>query len=278
MKRKTKAWNAFFTVILAVISVFMLLPLVWMVSTALKENSQVFILPPQWLPKPIKWSNFVEIFRIAPIGIGIRNSLIIAVCVIPIGMFFTSLAAFAFAKLRFRGKNVLFLVLLSTCMIPASVVMIPQFVMFSEIGWVDTLLPLIVPGTMGNIGAMFFLVQFMKGIPTALIESAKIDGAGFFMIYRKIIFPLVRPALATQVIFWFMVIWNDLLGPVLYLNSPEKLTLTAVIASLNSMYSSQSNYPLIMAGSVISIVPLLIIYVIFQRQIIDSLVISGIKG
>ncbi len=278
MKRKTKLWNVIFTILLSLISVTMLLPLVWMISTALKNNNQVFIIPPQWIPDPVKWDNFIEVFRIAPIGSGIKNSLLIAISVIPIGMFFTSLSAFAFAKLRMRGKNILFMALLATSMVPFPVVMIPQFIMFSEFGWIDSVLPLIVPGTFGNIGAMFFLVQYMKGIPNVLIESCKIDGAGYFTIYRKVMVPLIKPAIATQVIFWFMSIWNDLLGPVLYLNSSEKLTLTAVIASLNSMYSSQSEFPLIMAGSVISVVPLLTIFIIFQRQIIDSLVISGIKG
>lgn len=266
------------TVLLSLISVSMLFPLAWMLSTALKNNNEVFLMPPRWIPSPLKWSNFPRVFEAAPIVSGILNSLSIVILVIPLGMFFTSLAAFAFSKLRFRGRQFLLLTLLGTVMVPFPVVMIPQFMMFSQIGWMDTIKPLVVPGMLGNIGAMFFLVQFMKGIPGALIDSAKIDGAGYFRIYRNILLPLIKPALATQVIFWFMAIWNDLLGPILYLNSPEKLTLTAVIASLNSFYVSQSDFPLIMAGSLISIIPLLTVFVVFQKLIIESLAISGIKG
>jgi len=279
--KHTRAWhrtNLVLTVLLSLVSVSMLFPLAWMLSTALKNNNEVFLMPPRWIPSPLKWANFPRVFEAAPIISGILNSLSIVVLVIPIGMFFTSLAAFAFSKLRFRGRQLLLLTLLGTVMVPFPVVMIPQFMMFSQIGWMDTIKPLVVPGMLGNIGAMLFLVQFMKGIPGALIDSAKIDGAGYFRIYWNILLPLVKPALATQVIFWFMAIWNDLLGPILYLNSPEKLTLTAAIASLNAFYVSQSDFPLIMAGSLVSIIPLLTVFVIFQRLIIESLAISGIKG
>lgn len=275
---KRKAVNTVIILILSIISISMLFPLVWMISTALKSNSEVFIIPPKWIPNPPKWENFIKVFEVTPILNGFKNSLVIVFCVIPLGIFFTTLSAFSFSKLNFRGKNIIFMALLGTIMVPFPVVLIPQFMMFSQIGWIDSIKPLIIPGTMGNIGAMFFLVQYLKGIPNPLIESAKIDGAGYFKIFYKIIVPLIKPAIATQIIFWFMGIWNDLLGPIIYLNSEEKLTLTATIATLNSFYASQSDFPLIMAGSIISIIPLLLVFIVFQKQIIESLAISGIKG
>jgi multiple sugar transport system permease protein len=156
--------------------------------------------------------------------------------------------------------------------------MIPQFMIFSQIGWVDTLLPLIVPGLFGNIIMIFFLRQYLTSIPNSIIEAAKIDGCSYIKIFYKIIFPLVKPAVAAQLILWFMAIWNDYLGPILYLNSPEKQTLQLVIANFNSAYAIQSDYPLIMAASVVSLLPMLIVFIVFQKQIIESVAISGVKG
>ena len=258
-------------------AIIMILPLLWMLSTALKEKEAAFLLPPRWIPNPIKWNNFINVFKKGPILSGFKNSSIVAITVISVGTFTSSLAAFSFAKLKFPGKDKIFLMLLGTIMIPYPVVMIPQFVMFSKIHWIDTLLPLIVPGMFGNVMMIFFLKQNITSISDSLIDAAKIDGCGYFKMYYKIILPLVKHAVATQIILWFVGIWNDYLAPLIYLNSPEKMTIQVVIASFNSFYAIQNDYPLIMAASLISMLPIIVVFMIFQKQIIESIMISGIK-
>ncbi|ANF96023.1 carbohydrate ABC transporter permease [Paenibacillus bovis] len=276
--KQQKMTNAIIFIILCIGAVFMILPLLWMISTSFKNREAVFALPPEWIPKDFQFAKYAEIWTAGPLMSGIINSLIVAITVTVIGTLTSSLAAFAFAKMRFPMKNQIFLLLLSSMMIPYPAVMISQFIMFSGWEWVDTLLPLIVPGLFGNVVMIFFLRQYLYSIPNAIIEAAKIDGTSYFGIYARIIVPLIKPAIAAQLILWFMGIWNDYLPPILYLNSPEIQTLQLVIANFNASYAIQSDYPLIMAASVISLLPILIIFLIFQRQIIESVAISGVKG
>ncbi|MFX4304285.1 carbohydrate ABC transporter permease [Exiguobacterium sp. A1_3_1] len=278
VKKKDRITDIFVFIFLTMGAIVMIAPLLWMVSTSLKSKDEVFSLPPVWIPTDISFNKYFEIWNMGPLLSGISNSLIVALSVTIVGTFTSSLAAFAFAKLNFRGKNKIFLLLFASVMIPYPVLMIPQFMMFSEIGWVDTLLPLIVPGLFGNIFMIFFLRQFLNSIPNSIIEAAKIDGCSYFQIFYKIVFPLIKPAVAAQLILWFMAIWNDYLGPILYLNSPEKQTLQLVIANFNASYAIQSDYPLIMAASVVALLPMLIVFMIFQKQIIESIAISGVKG
>ncbi|WP_313351546.1 carbohydrate ABC transporter permease [Exiguobacterium sp.] len=278
VKKKDRITDVIVFIFLTMGAIVMIAPLLWMVSTSLKSKDEVFSLPPVWIPTDISFNKYMEIWNMGPLLSGISNSLIVALSVTIVGTFTSSLAAFAFAKLNFRGKNKIFLLLFASVMIPYPVLMIPQFMMFSEIGWVDTLLPLIVPGLFGNIFMIFFLRQFLNSIPNSIIEAAKIDGCSYFQIFYKIVFPLIKPAVAAQLILWFMAIWNDYLGPILYLNSPEKQTLQLVIANFNASYAIQSDYPLIMAASVVALLPMLIVFMIFQKQIIESIAISGVKG
>ncbi|WP_081780401.1 carbohydrate ABC transporter permease [Exiguobacterium sp. RIT341] len=278
VKKKDRITDIFVFIFLTMGAIVMIAPLLWMVSTSLKSKDEVFSLPPVWIPTDISFNKYMEIWNMGPLLSGISNSLIVALSVTIVGTFTSSLAAFAFAKLNFRGKNKIFLLLFASVMIPYPVLMIPQFMMFSEIGWIDTLLPLIVPGLFGNIFMIFFLRQFLNSIPNSIIEAAKIDGCSYFQIFYKIVFPLIKPAVAAQLILWFMAIWNDYLGPILYLNSPEKQTLQLVIANFNASYAIQSDYPLIMAASVVALLPMLIVFMIFQKQIIESIAISGVKG
>ncbi|WP_082318466.1 carbohydrate ABC transporter permease [Exiguobacterium sp. BMC-KP] len=278
VKKKDRITDIFVFIFLTMGAIVMIAPLLWMVSTSLKSKDEVFSLPPVWIPTDISFNKYFEIWNMGPLLSGISNSLIVALSVTIVGTFTSSLAAFAFAKLNFRGKNKIFLLLFASVMIPYPVLMIPQFMMFSEIGWVDTLLPLIVPGLFGNIFMIFFLRQFLNSIPNSIIEAAKIDGCSYFQIFYKIVFPLIKPAVAAQLILWFMAIWNDYLGPILYLNSPEKQTLQLVIANFNASYAIQSDYPLIMAASVVALLPMLVVFMIFQKQIIESIAISGVKG
>ncbi|KAA9005523.1 carbohydrate ABC transporter permease [Paenibacillus spiritus] len=275
---RRKLTNALIFILLAIGAVFMIGPLLWMLSTSLKEKQDVFALPPVWIPHPFVFDKYKEIWTAGPLLNGIKNSVIIAVSVTVVGTLTSSLAAFAFAKLQFPLKNKIFLLMLSSLMIPYPAVMIPQFFLFSKLGWIDTLLPLIVPGLFGNIVMIFFLRQYLSSVPNAIIEAAKIDGSSYFRLYSSITFPLIKPAVAAQLILWFMGIWNDYLAPIIYLNSPEKQTLQLVIANFNATYAIQTDYPLIMAASIIALLPMLITFLIFQKQIIESVAISGVKG
>lgn len=270
--------NVVVTLLLSVGAIIMVAPLLWMLSTSLKNRDGVFALPPQWIPDPFVWDAYQRIWTEGPLLSGIKNSLIVAASVTIVGSMVSALAAFAFAKLRVPGKDAIFVGLLSGLMIPFPTLMIPQFMMFSRVGWVDTLWPLIVPGLFGNMIMIFFLRQYLSNIPDSIIEAARIDGASYLQIFWRLILPLIRPAVAAQFILWFMFVWNDYLAPIIYLNSPEKQTLQLVIANFNANYAIQSDYPLIMAASVVALLPILIIFVVFQRQIIESVALSGSKG
>lgn len=278
MKRESKISNTIIFFILLVGGVIMIAPLVWMVSTSFKDKSGVFSLPPQWIPDPFQLDAYKRLFELDTLWSGIKNSIIVSLSVTIVGTITSSLAAFSFAKLKLPYKNLLFLVLLAGIMIPYPSIMIPQFSIFSKIGWINTLLPLIVPGLFGNITMIFFLRQYLANIPDSMIEAAKIDGASYLQMFSRLIFPVIRPAIAAQFILWFMGVWNDYLGPLLYLNSPEKQTLQVVIANLNAAYAIQTDYPLIMGASVISLIPVLLVFIIFQKQIIESVALSGVKG
>ncbi|MCC2592440.1 carbohydrate ABC transporter permease [Tessaracoccus sp. OS52] len=277
-QKRYRTGNIIVAIALLIGGIVMVAPLLWMISTSLKTQEGVFSLPPEWIPPEPQWHNYVRVWSAGPLLAGIKNSLIVSLTVTIVGSITSTLAAFAFAKLRMPGKNGIFLFMLAGLMVPFPTLMIPQFVMFANIGWVDTLLPLIVPGLFGNIMMIFFLRQYLTSVPDSLIEAAKIDGAGYLRIFSSIILPLIRPAIAAQFILWFMAVWNDYLAPLIYLNTPEKQTLQVVIANFNANYAIQTDYPMIMAASVIALVPVFVIFVVFQRQIIESVALTGTKG
>ncbi|GAB4084524.1 carbohydrate ABC transporter permease [Myceligenerans cantabricum] len=269
-------WITF--VVLAVGGVAMVAPLVWMVSTSLKTKPEVFALPPVWIPEVPQWETYVRMWASSSVLSGFQNSLVVATSVTVLGTLVCSLAAFALAKMRLPGRNAIFIGLLTGIMIPFPTLMIPQFVMFSRIGWVDTLLPLIVPAIFGNIIVIFFLKQYLENVPNSIIEAAKIDGATYWQIFWRLIFPIIRPAVSAQFILWFMMVWNDYLAPILYLNTPERQTLQVVIANMNVQYATQRDYPLIMAASFVALLPILAVFLVFQRQIIESVALTGSKA
>ena len=261
-------------------AVIMIIPLVWMFVSSLKTPGQFLTTQLSLaMPSNPQWSNyFKRVWQMEPaLQRGILNSLIIAVSTILVGTFVSSLAAFSYSKLRFPGKAKLFLAELATMMIPFAVIMIPQFIIYARIGWVTTWLPLIVPGMLGNVGMIFFLRQYMSGIPTSLIESARIDGAGYFRIFLQIMLPNAKPAVAAQAILWFMGSWNDYFAPSIYLHDDNLLTVQVMISRLNAMYAINTDYPLLLTASVISLLPIIIVFMVFQRQIIASVAMSGLK-
>lgn len=275
---KTKIVDAIVLILLIAGAVVMLFPLLYMVLSSFMTKGQILSADFSIIPDPWQFGKYSEVFSKGEFLRGIRNTLIVAAPVLIVGGFTSSLAAFSFSKLRFRGKNGAFLALLSTMMIPFAVVMIPQYIMFARIKWTSSLLPLIIPGMFGNVSIIFFLRQNLTSIPDALGEAAKIDGCGYFQMYYKIFLPLMKGPLMTQIILWFMGIWNDYLAPTIFIQDDEWFTLQVVIRSFNSAYAVQSDYPLIMAASVISIIPTLLLFFFFQRFIIESMAVSGVKG
>ena len=278
MEKKLNAGRAVQLVILVLLGITMLFPFIWMISTSLKTFDQIFTVTPTLIPRPLIWERYINVWKDTHLLSGFKNSFLVAVPVIVVGTFTSSLAAYAFAKMKLPHSEGLFMALLSTMMIPFAAVMIPQFVMFTRLHWTDTLLPLIIPGLFGNVGMIFFLRQFMAGIPDELFEAGKIDGCSSFALFSKIMFPVIKPALAVQVLMWFMGLWNDFLGPVIYLNTPEKMTVQAVIGMLKSQFVSQTDMGLIMTASVIAVLPIIILFLIFQKYLVDTMVLTGIKG
>lgn len=275
---KTKTVDVIVFLLLAAGAVCMLFPLIYMVLSSFMTKNQILSADFSIIPEPWKFGKYSEVLQKGEFLRGIRNTLTVAFPVLLVGGFTSSLAAFSFSKLQFRGKNGAFLALLSTMMIPFAVVMIPQYVMFTKLGWTNGLLPLIIPGLFGNVSIIFFLRQNLTSIPNALAEAAKIDGCGYFRMYYSIFLPLMKGPLMTQIILWFMGIWNDYLAPTIFIQNEKWFTLQVVIRSFNSYYAVQSDYPLIMAASVISVLPTLLLFFFFQRFIIESMVVSGVKG
>ena len=278
IRTKERLVNTVIHIIMILVSLTMLFPFIWMISTSLKDKMSALEFPPKWIPDPFNWEGYTEVWEVAPLLSGIKNSLIIAIPVLLFGTLSSAMAAFAFAKMDIPKKNFLFMALLSSMMIPGMVTLIPQYLVWGQMGYIDSFIPLILPGTLGNITMMFFFRQYLAGVPNELIDAAKIDGAGWVTIFRKIMLPTMKPAIAAQVIFWFMGIWNDFMGPLIYLDSEENYTIQLALRLLNNMSEATSEYPMIMAGAVISCLPLLVLYICFQRYFVDSMVVSGLKG
>ncbi|WP_078434713.1 carbohydrate ABC transporter permease [Metabacillus halosaccharovorans] len=254
----------------------MAIPFFWMLSTSLKPEGAVFTMPPQWIPEKFVWENYWTVLTEANLLRGFMNTFAVIIPPTVIGVFTSSLAAFGFSKLKFPGRDKLFLVLLATIMLPGVVTMVPTFIIFRDLGWLDTWMPLIIPGMFGTAMAIFFLRQFFMTIPDELIEAAKIDGLGYFGIFIRIILPLAKPAIVTQAILWFLAGYNDFLGPLIYINTPEKFTLQLVLASFNGYYTSE--WTLIMAGSVLALIPTILMFFFAQKQFIEGITMTGIKG
>ncbi|MCP3793995.1 MULTISPECIES: carbohydrate ABC transporter permease [unclassified Paenibacillus] len=253
----------------------MIFPFLWTVSSSLKDMSQIFLVPPAWIPHPIKWSNYIDSLTAMPFGRAYWNSFYITTVSVSATLLTASMAAYAFAKIRFPGANLIFILFLSTMMIPKQVTMIPLYIIMTKIGWLDSHLSLIVPGALFNAFAVFLLRQFMMGIPKELEEAAIIDGAGSFKIYWRIIMPLIRPALAAVGIFVFLGSWNNFLDALIFLNTPEKFTVPLLLNTFKGLYIA--DWSLMMAGTTISVIPVLIIYIVAQKQIIEGVTLTGIK-
>lgn len=261
--------------LLSAAAVVMLLPFVWMLSTSLKTPSSVFVYPPEWIPKPVEWTNYVQVTRVMPFLRYVLNTAAVATSITLLHLTVSSLAAYAFARLRFPGRNRLFLAYLATLMVPGQVTLIPNFLIMKYLGWIDTYQALIIPQIFSAFGT-FLLRQFFLTIPNELEDAARIDGASSFAIYWRIVLPLSGPALATLGVFTFTAQWNNFLWPLIVINDEQMRTLTVGLRALVGEFTVQ--YPLLMAGSVISILPMLIIFVVAQRFFVRGIALTGLGG
>ena len=253
----------------------MLLPFIWMLSTSLKTPADTFAYPPVWIPSQIVWGNYTKAVSVMPFGRFYLNSLFVTVSVTVLQILTSSLAAFAFARLRFRGRNMLFLLYLATLMIPFQVTMIPNFILVRLLGWYDTYQALILPPAFSAFST-FLLRQYFMGIPLDLDEAARIDGASSFRIWWSVILPLSGPVLAALAIFVSLNTWNEFLWPLIITNSPEMRTLPVGLSTFQGQFKVEWN--LLMAGSVIAMLPVLIVYIIGQRWFIRGIAMSGMGG
>lgn len=262
-------------IVLILIAVIMVVPFLWMLSTSLKTQYDAVKIPPVWIPNPPQWENYVKLFTEQPMFQFMLNTIKIVFFVVLGQLFFSSLAAYSFARISFKGRNVVFFFYIATLMVPGQVTMIPTYLMFAKAGLTDNHLALILPAFFSAFG-VFLLRQFFMSLPRELEEAAEIDGCNPFMTYWRIMLPLVVPAMLTLGVFTLMNTWNDYMGPLIYLSSPEKYTMTLGIAYFKGVYTTQWN--LVMAGSIVSVVPILIAYLCAQKYFIEGIAFSGVKG
>lgn len=270
-------WAFFWYIVLSFVALALALPLVWLVSTSLKTGAQTFVMPPIWIPNPFVWENYPEAFRAVPFGKYFWNTAQIVVFATLGTLFTASMAAYAFARLRFPWREQLFLLVLSTIMLPSIVTLIPTFIVFRWLKWINTLLPLIVPLWMGGGAFNIFLFrQFFMTIPYDLDEAARIDGASSYRIYWSVILPLSKPVVATIAVFSFIHHWNDFFQPLIYLQNPQKWTMAIGLLGFKDLYSTSWN--LMMAASTAMLLPLLVLFFFAQRYFVGGIQMSGLAG
>ncbi len=270
-------WQVAIYSLLVIMALVFATPLIWLISTSLKDDSQMAVWPPVWIPVPLRWDNFWTAWTAGDFGLYFLNTSIITILA-TIGQLLTaSMAAFGFARLRFPGREFFFGILLATLMLPSVVTLIPTFVLFKNLGWLDTFKPLIIPAYFGGGAFFIFLLrQFFRTLPPEIFEQATIDGASNYRIYLQILLPLAKPALSTVAIFGFMQHWNDFLEPLIYINSPEKFTLTLGLRRFMTL--TDVRFQEMMAMALLMTLPVILVFFFFQQYFIQGVVMSGLKG
>jgi multiple sugar transport system permease protein len=270
------------TVALLALAVLWLAPIAWVMATSLKPAENIIRLPPEWIPWPVTGAHYHEVLlgssRTARIGRAFVNSLVVSIGSVVVVLGTSALAAYPLARMRFPGRDLIFALLVGSLMIPNAVLLVPQYVLTQQLGWLSTYQGLIVPeAAMLFAFGVFLLRQFFLGMPRELEDAARIDGAGPWQVFWRIIVPLSQPVLAALAIFAFRSAWNDFLWPLIAVNRPEMFPLPVALALLRSAYSSESYGP-IMAGAALSAVPLLVVFVVANRRIVEGVRLSGLKG
>ncbi len=271
------AWAFFRYLIVIVLAVLFIVPFLWMLSTSFKETGQAYSFPPEFIPQPFTLDNYRNLWGgLIPFDRFYLNTTLVVIFVEIGTLVSCTLVAFSFARLRWRGRNFWFVVLLATLMLPFHVVMIPIYIIFRLLGWLDTYLPLIVPAFFGNAFFIFLLRQFFLGLPKDLEDAARVDGASTLRILWQIFLPLSKPVLLTVSMFTFVGTWNDFLGPLLYLSTLEKMTISVGLAIYQGRRNP--NWPGLMAGATLAMLPILVIFLLFQRYFVKGIVLTGMKG
>ncbi|GCE04461.1 carbohydrate ABC transporter permease [Dictyobacter aurantiacus] len=279
--RKRREGNSqLFTIVLHILliigAIIMASPFIWMVLTSLKDTSQAFSDPPVWIPNPFVWSNYPDSLNALPFNLAYFNSIYIAVIVVACQLVTCSMAGYAFGRINFPGRNLIFVLFLATMMIPFQLTIIPIFMTMKYLGWLDTHLSLIVPPALFSAFGVFLMRQFIMGIPHELEEAAIVDGANRWTIYIRVILPLLRAPLSALGIFSFLAQWNSFFMPLIMLNSSDKFTVPLMLNQFRGQYATE--WTMVMAGSVIAVVPVLIVYILAQRYIIQGIAMTGLKS
>ncbi|MET7669841.1 carbohydrate ABC transporter permease [Micromonospora luteifusca] len=272
---RSRGWRLIGYAALVLAAAGLLLPFYWMVVASLKTNSDVFTIPITWLPDPVVWRNYLDIWQRSDMTTWLGNTLLLSVVVSLLQVVTGSFAAYGFARVRFPGRNALFLAYVGTIAVPWQSYMIPQFILMSKLQLSNTLWSIVALQAFGAFG-VFLMKQFYETIPEELSEAARVDGLTEFGIYRRIMLPLSRPALASLALLTFVTTWNDYLGPLIYLRSPELRTIQLGLNTFISQYNAE--YALIMTGSVLSVLPVAVIFLVGQRYFIEGIASTGLKG
>jgi len=259
-------------------AVVILIPFFWMLSTSLKEKADVYKFPPEWIPNPMLWSNYPEALTTFPFPLYTMNTVTIVFFVLIGTLLSCSLASFGFARLYAPGRDFIFMLLLATMMLPYAVTMVPLYILFNQLGWTNTFLPLIVPAWFGSAFYIFLMRQFYMGIPRELEESARIDGCSTFRIWLQILVPLTKPVMVTVGVFTFMATWNDFMTPLIYLTDENKRTLALGLSYFQGSARSSPELHLLMAATIYAVSPCLMLYFACQRLFVKGIVFTGVKG
>lgn len=275
-KLQGRAWRSLVFLLLLAGSFLFLFPLFWMLSTSLKTNEQVYATPTIWIPNPVAWGNYPSALQRMPFWIFLRNSCITSFIPVIGAVLSASMVAYSFARIQWPGRNFWFLVLIGTMMLPGQVTMIPIYVLYSRLGWINTFLPMTVPWFFGGAFYVFLLRQFFTSIPFELSDAAFIDGCSHLEIWWRIMVPLSKPALATVAVFTFLFTWNDFIGPLLYLTKEHLFTLQVGLQYFRLQHSV--DWQELMAASVVVLLPTLVIFFIGQRFFVQGITLTGLKG
>ena len=273
--RQTLAHTAIYLVLI-IGAILVFIPFAWTVSTSLKTESQTLASPPEWIPDPVQWKNYPDALTARPFGRYYANTFIITILSVIGQVVSSALVAYGFARFRFPGRNILFILVLSTLMIPFHMLIIPRFILFKYLGWLDTFLPLIVPNFFGGAFSIFLLRQYFQTVPLELDEAAKIDGASAFQRFWRIMMPLARPALGAVAVFEFMSTWQDFLGPLIYLSSDRNYTVSVGLAAFRNDYFTA--WHLFMAASAVAMLVPLVVFFVAQKYFISGVALTGSGG
>ncbi|MBM7568848.1 carbohydrate ABC transporter permease [Paenibacillus sacheonensis] len=264
-------------VALLIVSVMFIVPFVWLLRSSVMDLSQIFIMPPEWIPKPFHFENFKKALTVLPFGTFFTNTIIIVFSVLLGTVVSSTVAAFGFSRIRWKGRDMIFAVLMTGMMLPAAVTLIPSFIGWKELGFYDTFYPLIVPAYFGGgIFNIFLLRQFYLTIPQDFDEAAFVDGANYFQIYWRILLPLSRSAVIVVALFTFLGSWNDFMGPLIYLKSDSRFTLALGLQMFQGSYTAQ--WDLLMAASATVVLPCVVVFLVGQRYFLEGITLTGLKG